>query len=1057
MSITRPFQIFLAVLAGTVVAAGSLFVRRSVIATTPASLIARAYSDDRTLELRISPARHCAVRRQRGQNSSPLDRPQSLLEAEAAIARGLRRNPQDSALLAARGSANLLEWSYEAAITDMEEALDTQPRSTLVLNGLAAAYFERAAAEDRFGDYGTAYELQSRALQQTPNDPVILFNRAVTAARLFLFKQSTQDFERYLSFDSSGEWSDEARQRLHDVKEIVAAHDRRTKTPLLTAAEFGVQINPSDPPTWEKVEPRIEEYLSVAITEWLPAAWPVRGKEPALEGARKSVFVLAAILERRHHDVWLGNLLQEFGANKFPEAIDALSQSLLLNRVTQNFEKARSEAAIAEQLFAEGRNAAGYARARFEEIYALHFLDAGPECARQVQDLLPTISGSRFEWLKLQLRLERFNCATEEGDFGKSQDLSDVATSAQAAGYLATSQRSLGLLAYDSLFLGRIRSGWRLCDEGLRSFWGGTFDPTLGYNLYAAMGSAFEASESWHADRSAADEALTVEKPGHSLVTRAVEHTELAHAAVMAGEPAAAQSSLATANELLAGAATTVTTENYRLTVESYSALVEGQLGDPTTALSRLERMRPQLAHIQNVSILGDFYATSGKLLNIAGRPDAAETELEHSIALAQIARSSLRSDVDRYYWSQQWAEPYLGLIEAKLLQGKGREALDLWELYRASEPDNAASSVGLKTIEAGPAAAAMHLDLARVSERVTQALASLDQQSAIVLVLLPHGAGIWICNERGVTGKMLNVDREAIRLKAGRLNELSSRSSSSLNAILITSNELYQALIEPALDSISTAKNLAFETDDALAALPFQALIDGRGRFLAESHVISYLPRLEFIGGNKGKSGKLDETARALIVAGAGAPDEGLLPLPDAVAEATLVAHRFRQPQLMIGSQASLSAVVSGIGAADLFHFAGHALEGGGHIGLLLGSAHEGTQTQFLSPNSLQKISLPRLRLAVLSACSTEKGSEGTFGGFGSFASVLLEKGVPHVVASRWNVDSASSAVLMSAFYNNLISGVTAPQALASAEADLRRQNAHPYYWAAFDMFGVE
>ena len=60
-------------------------------------------------------------------------------------------------------------------------------------------------------------------------------------------------------------------------------------------------------------------------------------------------------------------------------------------------------------------------------------------------------------------------------------------------------------------------------------------------------------------------------------------------------------------------------------------------------------------------------------------------------------------------------------------------------------------------------------------------------------------------------------------------------------------------------------------------------------------------------------------------------------------------------------------------------------------------------------------------------------------------------------MVASRWNVDSASSAVLMSAFYNNLISGVTAPQALASAEADLRRQNAHPYYWAAFDMFGVE
>ncbi len=72
---------------------------------------------------------------------------------------------------------------------------------------------------------------------------------------------------------------------------------------------------------------------------------------------------------------------------------------------------------------------------------------------------------------------------------------------------------------------------------------------------------------------------------------------------------------------------------------------------------------------------------------------------------------------------------------------------------------------------------------------------------------------------------------------------------------------------------------------------------------------------------------------------------------------EATLVAHRFRQTAVddwILRPRYQRSFPVSV--RLTYFTFAGHALEGGGHIGLLLGSAHEGTQTQFLSPNSLCK-----------------------------------------------------------------------------------------------------
>jgi hypothetical protein len=47
---------------------------------------------------------------------------------------------------------------------------------------------------------------------------------------------------------------------------------------LLTPAEFVQQVDPGRPETWEKVEPRIEQHLSVAITGWLPIAFPVEEK-----------------------------------------------------------------------------------------------------------------------------------------------------------------------------------------------------------------------------------------------------------------------------------------------------------------------------------------------------------------------------------------------------------------------------------------------------------------------------------------------------------------------------------------------------------------------------------------------------------------------------------------------------------------------------------------------------------------------------------------------------------------------------------------------------------
>jgi CHAT domain-containing protein len=63
----------------------------------------------------------------------------------------------------------------------------------------------------------------------------------------------------------------------------------------------------------------------------------------------------------------------------------------------------------------------------------------------------------------------------------------------------------------------------------------------------------------------------------------------------------------------------------------------------------------------------------------------------------------------------------------------------------------------------------------------------------------------------------------------------------------------------------------------------------------------------------------------------------------------------------------------------------------------------------------------------------------------------------VPWVTASRWNVDSVATTGFMLSFYDSLLSGHTVDSALQLAARDVRASSAwtHPYYWAAFGVFG--
>jgi CHAT domain-containing protein len=121
----------------------------------------------------------------------------------------------------------------------------------------------------------------------------------------------------------------------------------------------------------------------------------------------------------------------------------------------------------------------------------------------------------------------------------------------------------------------------------------------------------------------------------------------------------------------------------------------------------------------------------------------------------------------------------------------------------------------------------------------------------------------------------------------------------------------------------------------------------------------------------------------------------------------------------------------------------------------LMSGEARSNTSL-VLDADALRRLKLPNLRLAVLSACSTATG-RGSSGGFTSITEALLRAGVPHVIASRWAVDSVEARVFVEDFYRNTISGQAVSDAirLTSRKMLSNPRTAHPYYWSAFAAYG--
>ncbi len=308
------------------------------------------------------------------------------------------------------------------------------------------------------------------------------------------------------------------------------------------------------------------------------------------------------------------------------------------------------------------------------------------------------------------------------------------------------------------------------------------------------------------------------------------------------------------------------------------------------------------------------------------------------------------------------------------------------------------------------------------------------------------------------------------------------------------TSDELGRLLLGPVAEAVSRAERLLVVPDGPLHLLPFAALRDpGRpGRYLVEAKPV-------VLAASATVFAELERDRRAetaVLLAAFGDPAYPA-ETPSAASQVELQRHLRRGARLhplpatrleverlrdLYGDAAAVylgpeatEERAKAIGAGfRLVHFASHALLDEtfpleSALVLTIPEETTGRENGLLQAWEIFESLRLDADLVALSACETALGREVAGEGMLGLTRAFHYAGARSVLASLWRIEDASTAELMRVLYAGLRAGLPKDEALRRAQVrllrqplrlardgvELERDASHPYYWAAFQLFG--
>lgn len=349
--------------------------------------------------------------------------------------------------------------------------------------------------------------------------------------------------------------------------------------------------------------------------------------------------------------------------------------------------------------------------------------------------------------------------------------------------------------------------------------------------------------------------------------------------------------------------------------------------------------------------------------------------------------------------------------------------------------------------------------------------------------------------------GEVKAVDGQVETLRRALSNPKSDRLRDAATA-------LHTTIVAPLLPLLGGSQRLFVSPDGALNLMPFAALQDRGGRYLVESHEISYLTsgrdllRLQERAAQSGRTlivanPEFGATTGAPAAAPEAVPGRGIdlssarfTPLPGTAAEAKALAALLPEADVRTGRDAT-EGVLRNVHGPRVLHLATHgfflgAVQAGAsdsralvhdaaptglaagdspllRSGLALAGANVRAGNDgddgILTALEASSLDLWGTRMAVLSACETGVGETRRGDGVYGLRRALVVAGAESQVMSLWQVSDEGTRALMTDFYTRLKAGVARSAALREVQLDMLRSGnrKHPYYWSSFILSGAD
>jgi pentatricopeptide repeat protein len=336
------------------------------------------------------------------------------------------------------------------------------------------------------------------------------------------------------------------------------------------------------------------------------------------------------------------------------------------------------------------------------------------------------------------------------------------------------------------------------------------------------------------------------------------------------------------------------------------------------------------------------------------------------------------------------------------------------------------------------------------------------------------------------VSKAQLKEKVEALREELTNYGRLSTNANAAKQAYQDLAYWFYQKLLAPALEKTPGVKELIIVPDGLLGHLPFEAFLmsepDGNTElselnFLLQKYKVSYAYSANLLLHNS--SGK-KQTSQGVLAMGAtydiGKKSNFKFPksrdskarslrrtlksLPAVISEVEALESIFKGAYYY-GKEANEKTFKEEASNYAILHLAMHGLLNEKHpilSSLAFTENGEEKEDNFLQAFEISQMQL-NSRLVVLSACETGYGKFQQGEGVMSLARSFMYAGVPAMVVSMWQVNDASTSIIMQAFYQNLSQGMDKAEALRQAKLNYinlaQGIAAHPAFWAPFIQLG--